>query len=106
MIMRNIEFKGPFPMEKEAPESAGLYLVCTESSGGIRLIGVYEADNIRESIETNEFREKWNDYVDMDLFYYYSESDMSPEKRFEKCRDIIDTRPYAVTCVNAICDDW
>ena len=106
MMLRNIEFEGPFEMDVKAPESAGLYMVCTESSGGIRILGIYHADNIGQSLTSNEFKEKWIECIDMGLFYYYSETDIPSYKREEKVLDIISTRPYDVLCVNPIKDDW
>ena len=106
MMLRDIEFEGPFEMGIKAPESAGLYLVCTESSGGIRILGVYDADNIDQSLASTEFKEKWVECTDMGLFYYYSEMDIPSYRREEKVQDIISTRPYDVLCVKPIKDDW
>lgn len=106
MIMRGVDFGNPMPMDGEIPPSPGLYMVCTESSGGIRVIGVYAAENIRESFMTNEYRDSWSDYEDSGLFLYVSVLDENIETLDAKCIDIIDTRFYTTPCSKIPGDDW
>ena len=106
MMMRDIEFLGPEPLGYELPDHSGIYLVCTESSGGIRILGVYGADDMRKDILENPFSKDWKGYEDnCGLFVYWSE-ELPYDTVQTKVWDIISTRPYPVPCVKRLEDDW
>ena len=106
MNMRGVDFTGPCGADA-LPGSPGIYLVCTESSGGIRVLGVYESDDIRSHVSSNPRAREWGSYEDGNgIFFYGSGPITDRDARASKVRDIIDTRPYAVPCVDRIEDDW
>ncbi|MGN1045325.1 MAG: hypothetical protein ACI4Q9_05165 [Candidatus Methanomethylophilaceae archaeon] len=106
MILRDIEFNGPYGPEG-LPDEPGVYLVCTESSGGIRILGVYEGDDMRSHASTNPRSPEWKDHEDNNgIFFYGSGTIRDRDARVSKVLDIIDTRPYDVPCVDRIADDW
>ena len=106
MIMRGVDFGEPMSMDSVLPDGPGLYLVCTESSGGIRIIGAYAAENISESFLLNEFRDTWKDHIDDGLMVYVSPMDSDIRTLTDKCLDIIDTRFYSIPCVRMPVDNW
>ena len=107
MIIRDVEFFGPEPLGTELPDYAGIYLVCTESSGGIRIIGVYGAQDMRGDFPLNQFKDEWSRYEDNNgLFVYWSTDMGNIDVINPKVADIIYTRPYPVTCVKRLEDDW
>lgn len=107
MMIRDIEFRGPEPLGTELPDHAGIYMICTESSGGIRILGVYGAQDMRLDMERNEFAGSWKRYEDSNgLFVYWSGDMGNIDAIVPKVRDIIYTRPYDVPCVKRMEDDW
>lgn len=107
MIIRDVEFFGPEPLGTELPKYAGIYLVCTESSGGIRILGVYGAQDMRSHFESNEFADSWREHEDREgLFVYWSKDMGNVDVVNPKVWDIIYTRPYPVSCVKRMEDEW
>ncbi len=106
MILRNIDFGNPFPLGTEVPARRGIYLVCTESSGGIKIIGVYGSDNMSKSFAENKYAKKWSEYEDDGMFIYFSKDTLDALNLEMKVRDIIDTRFYDVVCVDKLDDSW
>lgn len=106
MIIRSVDFGEPMGMDAPLSEGSGIYLVCTQSSGGVRIIGAYAAENIRDSFRRNEFRDSWKDHMDDGLMMYESVIDSGLDELTERCLDIIDTRFYPVPCVRMPTDDW
>lgn len=107
MNIRDVEFHGPEPLGTELPDHPGIYLVCTESSGGIRILGVYGAEDMRKDFESNEFAESWEQYEDANGLFVYWSGDMGDKDEVSsKIWDIIYTRPYPVPCVKRPEDDW
>ena len=107
MIIRDVEFIGPEPLGTELPDYPGIYLVCTESSGGIRILGVYGAQDMRSDFEENEWSSEWGSHEDNEGLFVYWSTEMGGEDDIDsKVWDIIYTRPYEVPCVKRMADDW
>ena len=107
MIIRDVEFIGPEPLGTELPDYPGIYLVCTESSGGIRMLGVYGAQDMRADFKVNEWAPQWKSYEDNEGLFVYWSTDMGTIDVINpKVWDIIYTRPYDVPCVKRMEDDW
>lgn len=112
----NIEFDGPFDIDgiDEIPDYPGVYLICTEASGGLKIIGVYEGENVKMSIRTNPKRECWernmsngpNAYKKKITLTGYSLNEPDKDKREQLCRRIVSNRPYRVVCNDLIRDDF
>lgn len=105
-IFDGTDFKGSLPISGEGlPSSAGVYLICTESAGGIKILGVYEGADMLASMKSNPKSECWKKHEDKGLdVYYFVEDD--PSKRERLCRKTIDGRWYDVVCNDPPMDDF
>lgn len=107
IIIRDTEFHGPAVLGSTVPSHAGIYLVCTESSGGIRILGVYESKDMSSYMTENTWSQKWKEFEDNNgLFVYWSGEIPDEKDRAAKVWDIIYTRPYDIPCVSRPKDDW
>lgn len=114
-IFENTKFEGPVSTDGEhVPSSPGVYLVCTYASGGDKILGVYESEDMRASLLSNPKRQCWekNKLTGSDTYsgnieltvHYFVEPDRRTREKL--CRKIIDNRPYKVICNDPIADDF
>ena len=100
------EYAGPVGIG-DLPDSPGVYLVTTEASGGIKILGIYGSDSsIASSAESNPKKACWErNRKDSDpAFYYLISSDAAARERI--CRNMIDRRFYEVVCNDPPRDDF
>ena len=105
-IFDGIEFTGPVDLS-DIPSAAGVYLITTEASGGIKLLGIYDGgDDMRSSAGKNPKKECWQkNRKDTDpAAFYVQEND--PKRRERICRGIIDRRFYEMVCNDPPRDDF
>ena len=105
-IFDRYEFIGPVEIT-DLPTSPGLYLITTDASGGIKLLGAYDGgDDMRTSAANNPKKDCWQkNRKDTDpVAYYISEND--PKRRGSICRSIIDRRFYEMVCNDPQRDDF
>ncbi|MFA6710349.1 MAG: hypothetical protein WC067_00715 [Candidatus Methanomethylophilaceae archaeon] len=107
IILDRISFEGPLEMDgKGLPTSSGVYFISTESAGGMRILGIYCADDILYSFQSNEKRDCWTKHRDDGLGVYYGMIG-TPKKELETvCRKMINDRFYALPCVTPVSDDF
>lgn len=105
MNLRGVEFGEPVGLEGIRP-GPGVYLVCTESSGGMRVIGAYWAEDMASDALANPWRDRWAEHDDGGLFAYCSESPFDAVDGPAVCADIVTTRFYDVPCYEAPREDW
>ena len=100
------EFTGPVEI-RELPSSPGLYLITTDASGGIKLLGVYDGGNdMKTSAEKNPKKGCWQkNRKDTDPVTYYILED-DARRRDSICRSIIDRRYYEMVCNDPPRDDF
>lgn len=72
----------------------------------MRILGVYSADNILYSFQSNEKRDCWTKHRDDGLAVYYSMTDIPKEKVETVCRKMINDRFYALPCIIPVSDDF
>jgi len=102
-----MHFEGPMKMDGNGlPTSPGIYFVSTGSAGGIRILGIYNADDILHSFQSNEKRDCWTKHCDDGLAVYYIATDISKKEREAMCNKMINDRFYALPCVDTISDDF
>ena len=100
------EFTGPVEI-RDLPSFPGLYLITTDASGGIKLLGVYDGGNdMKASAERNPKKDCWQkNRKDTDpVAYYILENDH--KTRNDICRKIIDRRFYEMVCNDPPKDDF
>ena len=100
------DFIGPVEI-RDLPPSPGLYLITTDASGGIKLLGAYDGGNdMRSSAEKNPKKDCWQkNRKDTDPVAYYILED-DAKKRNSICRSIIDRRFYEMVCNDPPRDDF
>ena len=107
-------FEGPFGIDgEEFPESPGIYLICTGSAGGDRIIALYQSVNIRKDIVGNPDRDDWmrnkddgkNGYNDDALRSYYLLEDNECIRQ-DMIVKIVERRPYNIPCYRPPMDDF
>ena len=107
-------FEGPLGIDGEGfPESPGIYLICTGSAGGDKIIALYESKDIRKDIIENPDREEWmrnkddgnNGYGDDALRSYYL-LENSDGIRQDMIVKIVERRPYRIPCYRPPMDDF
>ncbi len=113
-IFDGMDFIGPLDIDgNDVPESPGIYLICTGSSGGEKIIALYESDNMKDSIINNPKRDCWEKnrtdgnftYNDEKLrSYYLLNNDESERQRIVK--KIVERRPYKIVCYEPPRDDF
>ena len=105
-IFNKYDFIGPVEIT-DLPSSPGLYLITTDASGGIKLLGVYDGGNdMRASAEKNPKKDCWQkNRKDSDPVAYYIPED-DPRKKDTICRGIIDRRYYEMVCNDPPRDDF
>ena len=105
-IFDRYEFAGPAEIA-DLPSSPGVYLITTDASGGIKLLGVYDGgDDMKISAEKNPKKDCWQkNRKDTDpVAYYILENDGKTRERI--CRSIIDRRFYEMVCNDPPRDDF
>ena len=101
-----IEFTGPVEISN-LPNSPGVYMITTDASGGVKILGIYDGGNdMRKSSESNPKKDCWMKHrKDTDpVAYYIAEDDLG--KRPSICRGIIDRRYYDMPCNDPPKDDF
>jgi hypothetical protein len=107
VIFDGNKYEGPVPVTGEdVPNGPGVYLICTDSAGGIKILGVYESDDMRMSIANNPKSKCWKENCDNGLSAYYLMMDAPQTKREDLCRRTIENRWYRVVCNDPPMDDF
>ena len=105
-------FEGPNPIDGEGtPDSPGVYLICTDSAGGEKIIGLYQSDNMREHMRNNPERKDWEPHVanegfgrsSLHSFFIVIEKESD---RLSMIYGIVDRRPYRIPCYRPPADDF
>ena len=106
-------FEGPNPADGEGtPDSPGVYLICTDSAGGEKIIALYQSDNMREHMKNNPERKEWMPHVtkegeygggSLHSFYIIIEKE---KDRLDMLYGIADRRPYRIPCYKPPEDDF
>ena len=105
-IFDGIDFKGPVEIS-DLPEIPGSYIIVTDASGGIKILGAYDGgENIKASAASNPKRQCWEkNRKDTDpVAYYVAEND--PKKRERIWRGLMDRRFYEMVCNDPLKDDF
>lgn len=105
-IFDGIKYDGPISIDgAQMPHEPGVYLICTDSSGGSKIIGVYESADMNSSITGNPKRACWEKNKDGKLeAYYFIEPDRA--KREKQVRRTVDDRYYKIACYDPPKDDF
>ena len=105
-IFDRMQFDGPIDIDGSSlPASSGIYIVGTLSSGAIKILGIYHADDMQASFQKNDKKDCWHKNMDRGLKLYYREV-VDPRERDRTCRKMIMDRWYPVECVDRIQDDF
>ncbi len=100
-----MDFEGP--MEIDAlPHSPGVYLITTDASGGVKILGAYQAADVNADAAQNPKRDCWmKNRKDTDpVAYYMKEEDT--EAREKIVLAFMYRRPYDLVCNDPIRDDF
>ena len=100
-----IDFTGPVEIDS-LPSEPGVYLITTDASGGVKLIGVYGAADMNADAKINPKKDCWQkNRKDTDpVAYYLLEKD--PSKRDSVCAGIVYRRFYDLPCNDPPKDDF
>ena len=100
-----IDFTGPMEIS-ELPHGPGVYIVTTYASGGVKILGAYEGDDMNLSAEKNPKRDCWiKNRKDTDpVAYCLNETD--PDKRISIVYNIMQRRFYGLVCNDPIRDEF
>ena len=98
-------FEGPMDIGS-LPRSPGIYLITTEASGGVKILGVYGAEDMCQSAQTNPKRGCWElNRKDTDPVAF-CRSEPDPDRRQSVVFGMMQNRFYDVECVDPIRDDF
>ena len=99
------EFQGPMDIDR-LPGLPGVYLIVTDASGGVKILGAYEAEDAKASAASNPRRECWQkNRKDSDPVAYFRE-DRDLGKRQELVFGIHQRRFYGLVCSELPKDDF
>ncbi len=105
-VFDGMDFEGPNPLESlSLPSAPGIYIVATEASGGVKMLGIYQADDMLADFSSHEKRECWEKNADQGLDVFYRQIDDIKE-RDRACRKMISDRWYRLDCVDPPRDDF
>ena len=98
-------FEGPMEIA-DLPHSPGVYLIVTDASGGVKIIGAYEGTDMNQSAADNPKRGCWmKNRKDTDpVAYCKVESDASEREKL--VLNMMFRRPYELVCNDPIRDDF
>ena len=108
------KYEGPYTIDaKDVPPTPGVYLICTGSSGGEKIIALYESDDMKTHMTSNPERDEWfrnkddgnNSYNDDALRTYYLE-EKSQSIRQDIILKMVERRPYRIPCYRPPVDDF
>lgn len=101
-----IDFTGP-AMIDDLPRRPGIYLIATDASGGVKLLGAYDGgDDMSESASSNTKKECWKrNMKDSEPYAFYRICN-DPDERVRICRGIVDRRFYEMVCNDPPVDDF
>jgi len=101
-----MRFQGPLSMDgTDLPSQSGIFIVGTLSSGGIKMLGIYDADDMKGAFLNHEKKDCWKNNQDRGLNLYYLEVE-DPREREKTCRKMVMDRWYPVPCVDLPKDDF
>ena len=108
------KFEGPSSIDGEGiPSSPGVYLICTGSAGGDKIIALYESDDMRKHMVSNPDRGEWmrnkddgNNGFNDDQLRAYDLLENSASIREDIIYKIVDRRPYRIPCYKPPTDDF
>ncbi len=100
-----IDFRGP--MEISAlPHEAGVYIIATEASGGVKILGIYEGGDMCASAAENPKRGCWEkNRKDTDPVAY-CRLEKDPAVRERIVLGVMQRRFYGVVCNDPIKDEF
>ena len=99
------DFQGPMEID-QLPAIPGVYLIVTDASGGVKILGAYEAEDCKASAASNPRRECWQkNRKDTDPAAYFRE-ERDPVKRQELVLGIHQRRFYGLVCSEPPKDDF
>lgn len=105
-IFDRMRFQGPLTMDgMDLPSLSGIFIIGTLSSGGIKMLGIYQADDMKRAFLNHDKRACWTNHQDHGLNLYYLE--VQDERERERiCRKMVMDRWYPVPCVDRPQDDF
>ena len=100
-----MDFEGPMEIGK-LPHSPGVYLITTDASGGVKIIGVYQAADMGADAAQNPKRNCWiKNRKDTDpVAYCMAEPDADAREKIVLA--FMYRRPYDLVCNDPIRDDF
>ena len=99
------DFEGPIEIA-DLPHEPGVYLITTDASGGVKIIGAYEAEDMGRSASENPKRLCWTkNRKDTDPVAYYL-LEKEKDAREKLVLNVMLRRPYDLVCNDPIRDDF
>ena len=100
-----IMYEGPMDIDS-LPHSPGVYLITTEASGGVKILGAYGAEDMCQSAASNPKRGCWEkNRKDTDpVAYCRIEGDAG--SRDSAVISVLRSRFYSLECNDPISDDF
>ncbi len=99
------EFTGPVGIS-DLPHIPGVYIITTEASGGVKILGVYDGEDMNSSAASNPKRGCWEkNRKDTEPTAFYRE-ERDPDKRLSLIFGIMQRRFYGLVCNDPIKDDF
>ena len=99
------DFEGPMDIDR-LPGLPGVYLIVTDASGGVKILGAYEAEDAKASAASNPRRECWEkNRKDSDPVAYFRE-ERDPDRRQALVFGIHQRRAYPLVCSELPKDDF
>ena len=104
-IFDGYDFDGPVGIDS-LPGSSGVYIITTQASGGIKILGVYAAKDMHQSSIDNPKRTCWQKNrkdTDPEAYFILTDDDVIKSRI---CDSIITRRYYRIECNDPIKDDF
>lgn len=100
-----MDFDGPMEIEN-LPHIPGVYLITTDASGGVKIIGAYQGTDVCADAASNPKRACWmKNRKDTDpVAYCMRETDADARERIVLA--FMYRRPYDLVCNDPIKDDF
>ena len=100
-----MDFTGPIEIDV-LPHTAGIYLITTDASGGVKIIGAYKATDMHDDAAQNPKRGCWEkNRKDTDpVAYWMAEPDADAREKIVLA--FMYRRPYDLVCNDPIRDDF
>ncbi len=100
-----IDFDGPMDISA-LPHEAGVYIITTEASGGVKILGVYEGEDANASAAGNPKKGCWEkNRKDTDPVAYFR-PERDPDARQKAIWGIMQRRFYGIVCNDPLKDEF